>query len=587
MPQLQINQGPQDALLYDNSRSYFTNVGYVRTSNFQVEYKEVESVNTPTWGGQHSYVIPKAADLLGPTDLMVTIPELKTDGATETDGVHATANTNSHVLFSQFVDELGFAMLEKITFQVGSNVIEELTGEELQIRNELMTSDEMRLGYGHVLKTGTSAFANLKDLATFSTSDKQAFMYHRLPADSSRYSHIGERAVATSGGTAAVADSAVKYKPYNRDTSRLIAVVTDGASVTDEKYFKKWGSAGENKVTCGARTLIIPLGLFFTKHVSQYFPLAAVAGCNDVRITIKFRPIKELIQLGGFAKAAESGKVSAKIELPKIEEPTCKLMCHYVHVTGPEAQTLMNKEHVRLLKQYQHTSKIVKHDSSKKWELDLSFLHPCSTLLITIRKSANVGNTEGTFIEQPPNSGTDLGMNTDAAASKGFFFYHGDGTDPNYDSADRPATVQVKSIELSLNGQQRHPGLSGGIDVEYLQHRLLPQLHSNSNQVNKYMAAHNTSMFTANSLQGFASQSYGTAGSKNIFVYPFSLNPEGSNPSGAVNFSKVSHAKLNIHLAENTKGPASPDNQDYLVDVYALNYNWLQIKDGRALLSFA
>ena len=40
MPQLQINQGPQDALLYDNSRSYFTNVGYVRTSNFQVEYRD-------------------------------------------------------------------------------------------------------------------------------------------------------------------------------------------------------------------------------------------------------------------------------------------------------------------------------------------------------------------------------------------------------------------------------------------------------------------------------------------------------------------------------------------------------------------
>ena len=31
MPQLQINQGPQDALLYDNTRSYFTNVGYNST----------------------------------------------------------------------------------------------------------------------------------------------------------------------------------------------------------------------------------------------------------------------------------------------------------------------------------------------------------------------------------------------------------------------------------------------------------------------------------------------------------------------------------------------------------------------------
>ena len=89
-------------------------------------------------------------------------------------------------------------------------------------------------------------------------------------------------------------------------------------------------------------------------------------------------------------------------------------------------------------------------------------------------------------------------------------------------------------------------------------------------------------------------------GSKNIFVYPFSLNPEGSNPSGAVNFSKVSHAKLNINLeaavaggpiasdAKGMPGASTDDGKSALrVDVYGLYYNWLQIKDGRALLSFA
>ena len=78
-------------------------------------------------------------------------------------------------------------------------------------------------------------------------------------------------------------------------------------------------------------------------------------------------------------------------------------------------------------------------------------------------------------------------------------------------------------------------------------------------------------------------------GSKNIFVYPFSLNPEGSNPSGAVNFSKVSHAKLKIHLDKDFIAAQSglQGGTQYRVDVYGLYYNWLQIKDGRALLSFA
>ena len=52
MPQLQINQGPQDALLYDNSKSYFTNVGYVRTSNFQMELRDISSQNNAANGSE-------------------------------------------------------------------------------------------------------------------------------------------------------------------------------------------------------------------------------------------------------------------------------------------------------------------------------------------------------------------------------------------------------------------------------------------------------------------------------------------------------------------------------------------------------
>ena len=43
------------------------------------------------------------------------------------------------------------------------------------------------------------------------------------------------------------------------------------------------------------RKLTIPLGLFFTKTVGNYFPLAAVAGCNEIRISIKLRTYAELV----------------------------------------------------------------------------------------------------------------------------------------------------------------------------------------------------------------------------------------------------------------------------------------------------
>ena len=53
-----------------------------------------------------------------------------------------------------WVDNVGFAMIENITFSVGSHDVETLTGEHLNIMNELMRSDSHRYGYHHTLKTG-------------------------------------------------------------------------------------------------------------------------------------------------------------------------------------------------------------------------------------------------------------------------------------------------------------------------------------------------------------------------------------------------------------------------------------------------
>ena len=588
MPQLQINQGPQDALLYDNQRSYFTNVGYVRTSNFQVEYRNVDAQNTPTWGGTAQYIIPKAADLLGPVDLRVTIPAVDASGSGITNqGVDGSGTVTSATgattrLFSQWVDELGFAMLEKVTFSVGSNDIETLTGEQLQIRNELMTSDEMRLGYGTIQKTGRAAFAG----ATGSTSATG-----ELPG--------------MAGGDAkqgAGPDAKGKGGNVNADYTRLIEV-QDGTS-----YYR-----------AGDRHLIIPLGLFFTKHVSQYFPLAAVAGCNDIRISIKFRPLNELMQMaGGIGARTGSGTTgtpyvngsTTKIKLPKVDNPTAQLFCHYVHVTGPEAQQLMNKEHVRLLKLFQHQPETITNISGNKMEMNLSFLHPVSTLIITVRATDDLNSNTPAEVSGADGA-TKVAIGRDSASSydttefdcmgKGHFFYHGDGSNPNYDRSlldietntssvaggDGQGTVKVKSIALTLNGQERHPGLDKGLDVDYIRERLMPMLHSNSNQVQKQLH----SVYGVSSA-GMTAQNYGMQGSKNIFVYPFSLNPEGSNPSGAVNFSKVSHAKLTMHLDTGAGPLALSSNMPaevsgFRVDVYALYYNWLQIKDGRALLSFA
>ena len=613
MPQLSINQGPQDALLFDNTRSYFTNVGYVRTSNFQMEYRDVEPQNTASFGSTVQFVIPKAADLLGPVDLLVDInppkdPVRKT-GSDEQDTHDAfelgekltglPANTG-HVVehFAQWVDEVGFAMIEKATFSIGSNDIETLTGEQMQIRNELMTSDEQRLGHEHVLKTGRGALNGVFQEASVgeraATANGISLLNGvRVPSNASpnpgsfaiNQGKVNRKPYELPGTTTAVANdnlddpnltltSSVVAKDYTRMIAHQATEITSAAS-----------HRNQIRVAEG-RKLIIPLGFFFTRHVSQYFPLASIAGCNDIRIQIKFRPLEQLVQCVALAQGQTTPK---RVNLFGQNGPldAMRMRCHYVHVTGPEAQALMAKEHVRLLKLYQHQPVTTTIGTAGTIDIPLTFLHPVSTLIVTIRKEEDVQMT---------------------VPHGGFFFYHGDGTNPNYDQVynagaklqnkalgndflaalnrakvqGKANTCKLESIQLTLNGQERHPGLSKGLEVNYLQERLLPMLHSNSSSTERRMKAMQDARASNTSFGDQLQVEQSDRGMKNIFVYPFALNPEGTNPSGSVNFSKVSHAKLRLHFAD-----GYADMGNVRVDVYALYYNWLQIKDGRALLSFA
>jgi len=554
MPQLQINQGPQDALLYDNTRSYFTNVGYVRTSNFQTELRDVDPQNSATLGSTVQFVIPKAADLLGPVDLRLKF--------TTADALTGSPGANGSK-FAGWVEALGCAMIDKIVFSVGSHDIETITGDQLYITNELMRGDEHRFAKNTILKTG-------RPLLIADTGNSSNATYD-VTFDADESEHHGGRIIAARVGTA------TSYTPEGRE-------------------------------------LIVPLGLFFTKHPSQYFPLAAIAGCNDVRISVKLRTLNELLILKTSQVVAngvtdDSGANTAFGALPTasnaaigIATGECKLRCHYVHVTGPEASLLMNKEHVRLLKLWQNHNvtrsikgKAAAPEKKILFDFELPFLHPVQELIIVIRKVSEMSNS----LEVSANTTSqDYG-----ARNKNYFAFHGGGKDPNMESQGNmtfesgntrsaaESYLSVADFKLTLNGQERHPSLaSTGLDRNYLMNRLMPMMHSNTSttftdigetSANKvYGGGSPTSPYPSQDLKALGEM----LDRKEIYVYPFALNPEGANPSGAVNFSKVSHAKLTIE----GKAFATADAEvEYRCDVWGVNFNWLQIKDGRALTSFA
>jgi hypothetical protein len=95
----------------------------------------------------------------------------------------------------------------------------------------------------------------------------------------------------------------------------------------------------------------------------------------------------------------------------------CKLRCHYIHVTGPEATALMNREHVRLMKlmddtnhqQKQFTISCGPKGVKSTLAIDLNFLHPVQEIIMTIRKVSEMGSGISNSAAPGPNTGKSLG----------------------------------------------------------------------------------------------------------------------------------------------------------------------------------
>lgn len=665
---LALNTAPQDGLLIDNQKSYFTNVGYVRSSNFQMELRDVEPQNTANLGGTTTFIIPKAADLLGTLDLMVHF-----DKPTEANFQNLPANT-----FVGWVESLGYAMIESLDFQVGSHSIEKLTGEDLNIMNELMRGESTRHGFHQILKTGRPLVSGV------------------IPAGA----------------------NAVEYSYDDDETwdshDRLIA------------YTDKYGDL----VIKDGKRLCIPLSLLFTSHPSKYLPLAAIANCNDIRVVIKFRPWQELVMVHNLPTPAAgthgTGTASSSATLTSLafegassfkatsglgepQKGACVLRCHYIHLTGAEATALMGKEHVRLMKKWDQNrisiQKTLTHKTGggqfQTFDVALNFLHPVQMLIITLRKvsecasSSLLGSAKVTS-DADPGEGR---LPSQDARAKNYFAYHGGNEDPNIEnpghaiketlasghgtettgssgtdlvvtsstgfapgqlvmlrgatgsrpklnstnnpeSADKVKywvksyssgvlvvtayssgnafdstasavafktdqsglaydiiqlstlgavpTLDVKNFKLTINGHSRH--LDGkGLDKHYLAERMMPAMHSNTSEF--YKQKTNSSGHGASDDGHFAMQDLKMLQQfkdrKDIFVYPFAMNPQSENPSGHINFSKVSHANLQVDVLAKLPYGVSDATEDWQIDVLGLYYNWAAIKDGRMLVTFA
>ena len=64
-----------------------------------------------------------------------------------------------------------------------------------------------------------------------------------------------------------------------------------------------------------------------------------------------------------------------------------------------------------------------------------------------------------------------------------------------------------------------------------------------------------------------------------FYLYSFSLDPESRTPSGGVNMSRIQNQILKLNL--------NPSSTNRNIRVYAINYNFLEVRDGTATVLFS
>jgi hypothetical protein len=125
-----VAQGKQDVFLTGNPQISFFKLVYRRYTNFAIESQAMYFDGTPNFGQRVTCLIPRRGDLLGAIYLDVTLPRMTLQDISNTP--------------VSYVNSIGHALIQEITFEVGEQEIDRQTGEWMEIWTQLTTPASQR-----------------------------------------------------------------------------------------------------------------------------------------------------------------------------------------------------------------------------------------------------------------------------------------------------------------------------------------------------------------------------------------------------------------------------------------------------------
>lgn len=135
-----ISYGSENVILNGNPTTTFFKGTYSKYTNFgmqkfRIDYEGQRQIQTST-RTRLEFKIPRYADLLWDTYLMVTLPDIYSSAFYNADRLNSQDNSGSFIPYEfRWVDELGTTMIEEVEVVVGGATITRYSGEYLSILN--------------------------------------------------------------------------------------------------------------------------------------------------------------------------------------------------------------------------------------------------------------------------------------------------------------------------------------------------------------------------------------------------------------------------------------------------------------------
>lgn len=575
---LTIKGDQQDDYFTVNPQVTFFKSVFRRHTRFSIESitqsfdkQEIHTTNDTIISLVGNDGIKRSGDLLKSIYLTFTLPDIYS----------GTYLGSTDYLNFQWIRNLGFYIIKKAKLKIGGSLIQEFTGEWLDVHKELYLSDEEK-------ESINAMIGNTLDMTNPDRSD----------------GNILEKSIQLS------ASESIRSTSRNYPHSKTIAESSTFDQGTITKVYNSGSfNEGDNFVndrtipSIYGRKIRVPLSFWFTKSISQALPLIALQN-TPIELEITLRPINDLYTV---TNTNTNSGIDSNALTYKIKNDNSSLF------NNSQIQYFLKDDDLNYNTSYSTNEKNLQNNTIKiNPELDSTYIfldnqertkfakESHQYLIETINRfeSTNNINPQVTINTNSNNHVKEIIVipkRTDASNVNewdnftnwlqkdinptSFTYWQADTTDMNYYDTTKNR-YPFPSRKYTTNKFFK---------PEYLKKDIIKSMNILLNK---------TPLFNTQSGIYFQNQQvleyFRTSSKDGIYVYSFSLDPRNSTqPSGSLNFSQQDvDLKINFNSIPTQSLYNSGNEANYVSDygydlnIYLVQYNILDIQQGDGKLKF-